>query len=80
MQVCSPLSARSVCTFGRARCCVGGIIMASVLYNLPRFFEVTWDSVFDEDTQQNITIIQPTQLRLNSLYIRFTFTIASYYY
>ena len=40
--VCHPLRARSLCTYGRAKLYVIGVAIFSVLYNLPRFFEVTY--------------------------------------
>ena len=70
--MCLPLTARSTCTLGRARCCVLGIILASTIYNIPRFLEVTWVETYDEENGKNITKIQQTKLRENEIYIRYT--------
>lgn len=40
--VCRPLRARSLCTYGRAKMYVLCVVLFSVLYNLPRFWEVTY--------------------------------------
>lgn len=60
---------RSVCTYGRARIAVACIAIASLLYNIPRFLEVTWLSIYDEDTGVNRTEVRPTALRQNQVYI-----------
>lgn len=67
--VCHPLRARSLCTYGRARVYVIGIMIFSILYNLPRLFEGTVISEFYE--KENITVycVRPTELRKNSLFI-----------
>ena len=44
--VCLPLKARSLCTFGRARYYVLCIGVFALLYNIPRFWEVTWETVY----------------------------------
>ena len=67
--VCSPLTARSVCTYGRARSCVLLISLAALLYNIPRFLEVTWVSTYDELSRENRTEVTPTPLRQNPMYI-----------
>lgn len=38
--VCHPLKARALCTYGRAKIYFIGCIIFSVLYNIPRFWEV----------------------------------------
>uniref|UniRef100_A0A182SM78 G-protein coupled receptors family 1 profile domain-containing protein n=1 Tax=Anopheles maculatus TaxID=74869 RepID=A0A182SM78_9DIPT len=48
--VCHPLRARALCTYGRARLYVVGILIFSILYNLPRFWEVTLISSTHPDT------------------------------
>lgn len=68
--VCHPLKARSLCTYGRARVYVIGIIIFSILYNLPRLFE----SSVKTDTYErlNVTVYcpRPSELRNNELYMR----------
>ncbi|XP_074039002.1 FMRFamide Receptor [Leptinotarsa decemlineata] len=57
--VCHPLRARSLCTYGRARIYVIGIIIFSVMYNLPRFWETTLQKEWNE--KHNVTIYCPQQ-------------------
>ena len=40
--VCHPLKTRSLCTYGRARIYVSVVSVFAVLYNLPRFAEITY--------------------------------------
>ena len=40
--VCHPLKARSICTYGRAKLYVLAAALFSILYNLPRFWEITY--------------------------------------
>lgn len=67
--VCHPLRARSLCTYGRARVYVIGIIIFSIVYNLPRLFEGTVISEFYEEENITVYCVRPTQLRMNSLFI-----------
>lgn len=70
--VCHPLRARSLCTCGRARIYVLGIIIFSLLYNLPRLWEATIKSEHYEDGNINVTIYcaRPTELRYgNEIYL-----------
>jgi hypothetical protein len=39
----------TICTYGRAKIGVACIILFSVLYNIPRFFEVSWIMASDPD-------------------------------
>ncbi len=66
--VCLPLRARSICTFGRARCFVVLIGLFAVLYNVTRFLEVTWHTSFYSDVG-NVTAVVSTDLRENTTYI-----------
>ncbi|KAG0710790.1 FMRFamide receptor [Chionoecetes opilio] len=66
--VCRPLRARVLCTYGRAKIYVMSVAFFSVVYNLPRFWEVsTQECIIEEDETMRIVI--PTKLRLNSFYI-----------
>lgn len=47
--VCHPLRARALCTYGRARIYVIVIIIFSICYNIPRFFEVNINEYPDEE-------------------------------
>lgn len=67
--VCHPLRARSLCTYGRARIYVLVIIIFSVVYNLPRFWEVSHQANFYEAFNTTIYCPVPSSLRQNSTYI-----------
>ncbi len=66
--VCLPLRARSICTFGRARWFVLMIGLFALLYNIPRFWEVTWDTSYYSDVG-NVTAVISTDLREHPMYI-----------
>ncbi len=40
----------------RARFYVAAIGFFSAVYNLPRFWEITWVTIYDERTHENITV------------------------
>jgi len=42
--ICWPLRSSNICTYGRAKIAVVLIALFSLVYNIPRFFEVTWDT------------------------------------
>lgn len=67
--VCHPLRARSLCTYGRARMYVIGIIIFSVVYNLPRLFEGTVISEHYEEENITVYCVRPTELRNDPLFI-----------
>lgn len=67
--VCHPLRARSLCTYGRARTYVLVIILFSILYNLPRFWEVSHQDNFYVPFNTTIYCPVPSSLRMNSTYI-----------
>ncbi|KAK9891705.1 hypothetical protein WA026_016503 [Henosepilachna vigintioctopunctata] len=66
--VCHPLKVRSLCTYGRARLYVIGILCISVMYNITRF----WESSIQSEwwPEKNVTIYCPTasSLRRNKTY------------
>jgi hypothetical protein len=68
--VCYPLQARSLCTRGRARQYIFLIIVFSILYNLPRFWEVQLVELTYE-SKYNTTLykVSMTHLRHNPVYI-----------
>jgi 7 transmembrane receptor (rhodopsin family) len=47
--VCHPLRARAICTYGRSRIFVVIIIIFSICYNIPRFFEVALSEYPDNE-------------------------------
>lgn len=67
--VCHPLRARSLCTYGRARAYVLVIIIFSILYNLPRFWEVSHHSNYDDRLNTTIYCVVASALRQDSVYI-----------
>eukprot|EP00095_Tigriopus_kingsejongensis_P005525 maker-scaffold282_size228295-snap-gene-1.19 protein:Tk05525 transcript:maker-scaffold282_size228295-snap-gene-1.19-mRNA-1 annotation:"fmrfamide receptor" len=67
--VCQPLKARALCTYGRARAYVIFLGVCAILYNISRFFEVSWKTVYDADAGVNRTEVIPTWLRQNPTYI-----------
>ncbi|XP_059480856.1 FMRFamide receptor [Neocloeon triangulifer] len=67
--VCHPLRARSLCTYGRARIYVVLIIVFSVLYNLPRFFEVERVTGTLPPYNTTIYMVSASALRNDPLYI-----------
>ena len=56
--VCLPLKARFLCTYGRAKIYVICISIFAILYNIPRFFEVTSQTYYIKDTEDNITSVR----------------------
>ncbi|KAL3277877.1 hypothetical protein HHI36_013218 [Cryptolaemus montrouzieri] len=66
--VCHPLKVRSLCTYGRARLYVIGILCVSVLYNISRF----WESSLQAEwwPERNVTVYCPiaSSLRSNPTY------------
>lgn len=42
--ICWPLRSSTICTYGRTKMAVILIALFSLVYNIPRFFEVTWDT------------------------------------
>lgn len=66
--VCHPLRARALCTYGRARIYVVVIIIFSICYNVPRFFEVALNEYPDHEFGF-IYCISASQLRANTSYI-----------
>ncbi|EAA01756.2 AGAP001862-PA [Anopheles gambiae str. PEST] len=68
--VCHPLRARALCTYGRARLYVVGILVFSILYNLPRFWEVTLISSTHPDTGLTIYCVKASDMRTNETYIK----------
>ena len=54
----------TICTYGRSKWGVAGVISFSILYNIPRFFEVSW-----EETEEGLLQPQMTSLRQDAYYI-----------
>ncbi|XP_058445990.1 FMRFamide receptor [Malaya genurostris] len=67
--VCHPLRARALCTYGRARIYVIAIIVFSLLYNMPRFWEVTVSS-FNHPEYEGAYCVSASSLRTHDLYIK----------
>ena len=57
--VCLPLKARFLCTYGRAKIYVICISIFAILYNIPRFWEVTRQSYYNYGEEEaNITVVR----------------------
>jgi 7 transmembrane receptor (rhodopsin family) len=67
--VCHPLRARAICTYGRARIYVIVILLYSICYNIPRFFEVALKK-HDDWEFDFIYCISASELRDNYTYIK----------
>ncbi|XP_055607472.1 FMRFamide receptor-like [Uranotaenia lowii] len=67
--VCHPLRARALCTYGRARIYVIVILIFSLLYNMPRFWEVTVSPI-DHPDYAGAYCVSASSLRTHSLYIK----------
>lgn len=66
--VCHPLRARALCTYGRARIYVIVIIIFSICYNIPRFFEVQLKQ--HDDSEFGIVFcISASDMRQDDIYI-----------
>ena len=67
--MCWPLQARSVCTQSRAKTALAFFLGVAVVYNIPRFLEITWDDRYMEHYAENRTVFLPTNLRMDPIYI-----------
>lgn len=67
--VCLPFKARSLCTYSRARYALLVIAASSILYNLPRFWEIELSREWHPEANQTVECIVGTELRRNKLYI-----------
>lgn len=67
--VCHPLRARSLCTYGRARIYVIVIIIFSLIYNLPRFWEVSYTSYTHYEHNMSVYCVEASELRSDQVYI-----------
>lgn len=67
--VCHPLRARSLCTCGRARIYVVAIIVFSLVYNFPRFWEAIIHSGKYPDTNITVYCAMPSEMRSNEIYM-----------
>ncbi|XP_018579105.2 FMRFamide receptor-like [Anoplophora glabripennis] len=80
--VCHPLRARSLCTYGRARIYVIGIVIFSVMYNLPRLWEGRVQKYWHKE--YNVTIYCPQQssfrdnILYQTIYIHWMYLICMY--
>lgn len=67
--VCHPLRARSLCTCGRAKLYVMGIMIFSVIYNLPKFFEGRVKAEWYPEKNITVYCARPTAFRRNDTYV-----------
>ncbi|KAJ8960432.1 hypothetical protein NQ318_013715 [Aromia moschata] len=66
--VCHPLRARSLCTYGRARTYMIGIVVFSVLYNLPRLWESSIRKEWSDELNATVYCPRQSALRGNHYY------------
>ncbi|KAJ8921439.1 hypothetical protein NQ315_003057 [Exocentrus adspersus] len=66
--VCHPLRARSLCTYGRARIYVVGIMIFSVMYNLPKLWEGSIAKHWHEELNMTVYCPEQTSFRDDPLY------------
>jgi hypothetical protein len=68
--VCHPFYARRICTWRRACQCTFFIVIVSLLYNSPRWFEYTCTTVYDINDNSTVIGCAPitTELRRNEIY------------
>ncbi|XP_046472500.1 FMRFamide receptor [Neodiprion pinetum] len=66
--VCHPLRARSMCTYGRARMAVLCIIVVSVIYNIPKFWEMTITEEIHWKYKVPVYCANATKMRVDELY------------
>ncbi|XP_064110771.1 FMRFamide receptor-like [Macrobrachium nipponense] len=80
--VCLPFKARTLCTYGRARMYVVAVALFSVVYNLPRFWEVTYKVCHQADTGDETVIVAASALRSNphykEVYIMWMYLVVMY--
>lgn len=79
--VCQPLKVRSICTYGRAKIYVLSVTLFAVLYNLPRWWEITYKECdIGEDVRHFYYVA--TWLRNNDnykqIYIMWMFLVVMY--
>ena len=49
-----PFRSATICTYGKAKLSVAAIVTFAILYNVPRFFEVSWNTTAaTDDTEVN---------------------------
>lgn len=66
--VCHPLKARSLCTHSRTKLCIFTIVLLSILYNLPKAFEIKLIGGSHEDYGL-FFCVSASEFRMNNLYI-----------
>lgn len=66
--VCHPFRARTVCNHKRTIIAICVTVTLSVIYNIPKFFEISLQTGFDEEFG-TFYFVRPTDLRRNSLYV-----------
>ncbi|CAL8143759.1 unnamed protein product [Orchesella dallaii] len=67
--VCHSLKARSICTWRRARICVATVFLFSIVYNLPRWWEVIAIPVCDPVNNMTIYMNEKSAMRDDPTYV-----------
>ncbi|XP_037787339.1 FMRFamide receptor-like [Penaeus monodon] len=79
--VCQPLKVRSICTYGRAKIYVLSVTLFAVLYNLPRWWEITYKECdIGEDVRHFFYVATPLRNDNNykQIYIMWMFLVVMY--
>ena len=68
--ICFPLQAVRTCTVRKVRVCISVIVLVSILYNIPKFFEFvpTEETIFFREVNVTGVVMNGTSMRLNPLY------------
>ena len=74
--VCKPLHAANTCTMARTKRVILAIFVASVLYNIPRFFEYKTTFMWRDDLNQTVAAIALTDIGSNQLFNEIYFIYA----
>jgi hypothetical protein len=67
--VCHPFRARTYCNHSRTKISIFVIVTLSIIYNLPKFFEISIVEGFDDEFGE-FYFATASNLRINSLYIK----------
>ena len=75
--ICTPLQSKKGRNIPRIRLAIGGVLFASVAFNIPKFFEFQTVNHFDPAWNLTFVVIGDTDLRLHEVY-RYAYNTALY--
>lgn len=65
-----PIDDARLALLGRRACLYVALVSVwAALYNIPRFWEITWVEVFDPGRNRTVAVYDPTPLRTDPAYI-----------